>query len=436
MNYMESLFKMQNDMYENLKDMYSFNKDNSKEDQEKIGMEDFFDMQKKFFDYWGGQTNPFNIYDNNMKTAYFNTDNFKNIARMQKEYFDKFNDFYKNYSVGDMKTFYDFNSYNEIFNKYKEFYLGYDFNQIFDYNIMETLDKMYDVNKFYLEMYEFWNKLNDNFSDTMNFDKEKFNEFIEANGNMSYNMLVELLPEQFKLYLEEPKKIFDKYLSNMTGFYKPWSSDFNKMKELYVEGILGNDIEKITSFFKLWKDNYDETFGKLINSPALGSNKNISEQQNKAFDRFIDMFTISSEFSSKLMFIQKVAFKKITEQYANLSKEGMEAKTFEEFYNFWSREMDKYLVDYFGSEEFSKILGELGKSVMEFRIENNKLMESYLSETPLVTKGELDSMIKNVYDLKKEVKNLKKEIEVLKSEKSDTKKTKEGKTTKDTNDKK
>ena len=45
---------------------------------------------------------------------------------------------------------------------------------------------------------------------------------------------------------------------------------------------------------------------------------------------------------------------------------------------------------------------------MDYKIEMQKLTEKYLEETPLVTRSEMDSLYKTIYDLKKELRNAKK----------------------------
>ena len=50
---------------------------------------------------------------------------------------------------------------------------------------------------------------------------------------------------------------------------------------------------------------------------------------------------------------------------------------------------------------------------MIFKIESDKLIEKSLSDSPIVTKSEVDNVYKNVYELRREVRSLKKELEEL-----------------------
>ena len=245
---------------------------------------------------------------------------------------------------------------------------------------------------------------------------EKFNQYINSSADTTFKTLMDTLPEEMRVYFSEPRELVVKYLDSISNFYTPWKGEVDHLKDLFIHGTLDNDPEKLSEFFKLWKEKFDETFGKVITSPSFGQNRNVVEQQNKAFDTFIDMFIIASEFSAKLNAVQSDAFKNIIKEYMEITKESTELKTFEEFFNFWSKKMDDRLVSYFSTEEFSKLLTQFGAAAMDFKMETNRLVEQQLSDTPIVTVGQLDSMIKNIYDLKKEIKALKKEVEALKKE--------------------
>lgn len=416
MNYMKDFFDAQQKMYENFQKSYA--QFTESKGESKNPMDEFFNTQKKWFESLNTEANPFAAYQKMMENPGFNVEAYKNFLDMQKLYFDnmdKMKEFYpKGLGMYDLSSF-DFKNVNEAFNKYQEMFTDFDYSKYFAPQMSGVLEKMFNANKFYIQMYEFWNKLNQDYTGALETDVDKVKEYIQSNASAAFNLLLSSLPEEFRPYLVEPKELVNKYFNTMMDFYSPWKDQLNELKDMFVLGSLESDPEKLTDFFRLWKAKYDETFGKMVNSPSFGISRNIVEQQNKAFERFIDMFVIASEFSTKLNTVQTEAFKNIINEYVELAKEGKELKTFEEFFNFWSKKMDDRLVNYFGSEEFSKMLAQFGEATMDFKIESNKLLEQYLSDTPIVTEGQLDSMIKNVYDLKKEIKALKKEIESLKS---------------------
>lgn len=426
MDYGKDFLEAQKKMFGSFQEMYSpfFGEKKEENSSYTDKVKEYFDMQKKWMETWTTDLNPFQMYQKMMETPGFNMDAFKTFLDMQNQYFENMKtmgDFYKKGFGENAFSPFDFKNINEAFDKYKEFYSQFGFEKLYDPKMYEVMDKMFDANKLYLHLYDFWSELDKDFFTSTEKGAERFQEFINENANAAYGLIVSAFPNELRPFFAEPKELIEKFFGTMVRFYEPWQEDFVELRDLFVKGVLENDATKIADFFKLWKENYDQTFGKIINSPALGSNRNLIEQQNKAFDRFIEMLVVVSDFSTRLSAISNTSFQKVMKEFVETTKEGLEKKSFEEFFNFWSRKMDDYLVEYFGSKEFSSLLANMGAAAMDFKIETNKLIEYYLADTPLVTKGELDSLIKNVYTLKKEVKSLKKQLKALEDEKGEKK---------------
>lgn len=383
-------------------------------------MEEFLNIQQKMMEGLSEGNNPFAVYQKLMEIPGFSMGTYKPFFEMQKLHFDNMQKFYNNYYANNLgvQDIFNFKNANEVFAKYNEYFSKYDYKKLFDPQASELMDKISNANKYYLQVYDFWNKLNHDFLNSLDIDSEKFNEFIEKNANMAYEMLTSILSDELKPFFDGPRELATKYFDIVANFYSPWKEDMQKLSDLFIKGTVENDHKKLAEFFSEWKKNYNATLGKIFSSPTVGLTKNLIEQQNKAFDKLIESFIVSAEFGTNLSNVQREAFKNIMKEYIELAKEGSKIKTFEEFYSFWSSKMDNYLINYFGSKEFSKLLGQFAETFMDFKIETNKLLEFYLADTPIVTVGKLDSMIKNIYNLKKEVKELKKEMKQLKEEKA------------------
>ena len=98
----------------------------------------------------------------------------------------------------------------------------------------------------------------------------------------------------------------------------------------------------------------------------------------------------------------------MVQKYLEMTEEGIQPKTFNEFYTYWSNELEKIFDSYFATPEYTKLLGQLSTAAMEYRIEMQNLLERYLADTPIVTRSEINSLYKTIYDLKKEIKTMKK----------------------------
>lgn len=412
MDYMKNFFETQAKIYENFQDNFS----NLFQQKKQNPMEDFLEMQRNFL-----TQNPMEFYQKLMENPGFSTDAYKNFLDMQKFYMDnfqKYSDFYKPFQDQNFMPF-DFKNMQDAFNQYQNFYSNYDLSKMMNPQMSQVMTRIFDANKFYLELYDFWNKMNQDFLDSVEVDSEKLKKFLEENANKTYEIMSSVLPQELKVFFGGTKQVMEQYFETSASFFGPWKNEFNQLKDLFFKGHMENDPEKLTDFFKLWKEQYDQTFGRLLASPALGISREQVEQQNKMIDTMIKVTIKSAEFASNLNTAQNDAFQKILQEYLTMAKEGAELKTFEEFFAFYTKNMDKNLEEYFATPEFAGLLAQFGEAFMDLKIEYNKLIELALADTPLVTVGKIDSMIEKIYKLQKEVKALKKEVDQLKAEKAE-----------------
>ncbi len=405
MDYMKDLQEMQKKMYESFQNMYSTDEERA----EAKGLEDFFKFQQEGLDMFMK-----NMKDYGEKTQSINPFNMDYMGKIQKDYMEGLRDFNKNagfkpYDLGE-------SGFNQMFNMYRDMYSKYDFLESFNKNTQGIMEKAYEANKFYIELYEFWKELMDRYGKMAADNYGQLEEFIRKNSSLGQELILKSIPEDYRVFFQEPQELAEKYLDASSAFYKPWGDEINNLRDLFLRASLDNDVDKLTEFFRLWKEKYDESYGRIFKAPGLGVNKGIVELQNKAFDKFVDLYIVAFELSSKLSLVQKEAFEAIINEYIELARKGEEMKGYQAFFDFWSKGMDTRLVDYFGSQEFSKLIGRFSESIMDYKIALDRLVEAYLEDTPLVTKGQLDSMIKKIYDLQKEVKDLRREVELLKGQ--------------------
>ena len=409
----KNFFEMQTQLMKNFQQMYSVMEAGG-ENIYKDNFERFLKFQEETFGKMA-EANPF-MTDEGKKFQEEYYENFKNMSKSWANPFD-YNKMAELYKVMPM---------NMMFDQFKNQFNQIDFTNLVDPQLKATMEKMFLSNEFYINMYDMYKEFTERMVDAVDFNR--LSTLINQNTEMAFNAYVNALPDEMKIYFQGPKEVLNLFFDVMGRFFTPWIEDIDKLQDLLVLGSEERDPDKLIEALNVWKENYEKTFGKLLQAPMVGSNKEIVELQNKLFQELVDAIVISSEFSTNLMSIQKKATELMVERYFKLVEEGKEAKTFEEFYAFWAKNMDQGMISYFGSPEFSQLLGRFGQELMELQSAMNQLIEKAFESSPIVTEGKMDSMIKSVYDLKKEVTSLKKEVDALKEEKTEVKETK--KTTK------
>ncbi|WP_312649120.1 poly(R)-hydroxyalkanoic acid synthase subunit PhaE [Aminipila sp.] len=345
-----------------------------------IIIEQFFDMQKTMLNVW--------------QETFLPKDEVKN-EKVKKEGSQDIMDFYK--------KMIDFN--NKLFSSFN------------GGNVYEIFKKMSFGTDVYYNVYKLWEDLNKQaFKPAMNEYTDIYRKWKEEYMSFVKKSYIAYLPDPIQAFVKEPMEIMEIYKEFIEKFYGPWIESNEELSDYMVKGAYKNPIAYL-DFIKLWKDNYSKSFGKILNSPAMGLNKEYFEKQRESMDTFVKYLTFLGEFSANLFSVSQKTMEDILNNYAEMLKSGTQPKTFKGFYEYWSKENENAYLKLFNTEDFSKLFSELVDSSMVFKSRYDSLIEEYLKYIPIPTKSEMKSLYKTVYDLKKQVKDAKKELNDLKGEK-------------------
>ena len=412
--------------------------------------EDVFNVQKSMFESWQkavmpgqdgkdkAENNPFgafNPYQNyldmaknmqNMQAAMNQwqgmLDNWNNLNDQWKKYTEQ-NPYFKNKSEA-------FKSYElpqldfaplKAWQKLMEIYNPVEMSKLMSKEAKDVFEKSINANQFKLATYKMWEDLKRFSIDPASEDFEaKASEMSAKYEELLQEYLMPMIPAEMRTFVTRPHKVFKDGLGFLKNFSAPWMENYGVMADLMMQAAL-KDPKQSQEMLKLWKENYDKTVGELMKSPVCGSNRELIEQQNKAVDSLVDMTLAMSEYIGSIMNVASEKYKEGFEKYIELVQKGEQPQTFNEFYKYLSDKVENAIDNFYFTDEFSQIIGKATDSYMQFKVESDKLVERYLSDTPIITVSKVDNAFKNVYDLKKEVRNLNKKIAALEKKIEETK---------------
>ncbi|KAJ52317.1 hypothetical protein CTM_08266 [Clostridium tetanomorphum DSM 665] len=352
-------------------------------------------------------------FDNNMMEQFFNIQ--KNmIGAWQEAFLPKVDTKKENSKSEESKDTMDF--FKDIMEFNNKIFSS--FNNSNAYEVFKKMSVGADV---YYNVYKLWEDLTQkSFKPTMEEYNKVYDKWKDKYMDFVKDSFIPYLPKPMQSFVKEPMELFKLYTNFVNKFWGPWMETSNDLKEYMVEGAFKNPVAYL-DFIKLWKDNYDKTFSKFLNSPTMGINREYFEKQLESMDTFVKYMTILGEFSATIFSVAQETMEEILKNYMEMLKNGTQPKTFKEFYEYWSKENENAYQKLFNTEDFSKLLAEVVDSSMVFKMRCDNLMEEYISFMPIPTKTEINSLYKTVYELKKELKSVKKELKELKDSKSDSK---------------
>lgn len=384
---------------------------------------DMFSAQKTMMDAWSkmmglstgndetSSSNPFQEFAKLNPFGDFSK--MQEFYNMQKTMMDGYSNFYKNlFPKMDEGATNPFAAWQKAMEEFNPLEAG----KLLSSTANEVYEKMLKSNTFYLGLYQVWDEMN---KKVIGPQREEFkahlNEFLEKYDTAMLENFIPLLPEEMRAVVLNPYNYMKTLFEVYGKFATPWSDALPELQDALAQTML-KDPTKATEFLKTWKKTYDKTIGTLLTSPVVGQSREAVEQNNRVVDSMIDMVVSVSEYMTSIISVASENSKKAFEDYYEMLQKGEQPKTFNEFFKMWSDKVEEAIEKHFYTDEFSSLIAFTADSYMKFKIESDKAYEKFLAETPIVTKSEVDSLYKTVYELKKEVRTLKKALESKETE--------------------
>lgn len=281
----------------------------------------------------------------------------------------------------------------------------------------QILERVTQGSEAYYNLYKLWEDIYEkNIEPTEENIRKVMDEWKTRYGEFYTQYMLPYLPQEVQNAIKQTIGLGETYQNSAEDFWGPWTNSLKELNDAFMKGAY-KDPEGFIEYFNQWKDNYNESFSKLLNIPAMGLTREQTQRQLQTFDKYIKLIAYLTEVTIKINnLVNKTSETVITESFEAIQK-GEQPKSFEEFYNFWKTNLSDAFDGLFYSEEFSKLLGTLIEAIMDLKIDLEAVMEKYLDFLSIPKKSDMNSLYKTVYELKKEVRALKKQINLLESEK-------------------
>lgn len=348
------------------------------------------EMQKTFFDQWQKAIIP----DENSEHP---------MAMAMKPFFELNQKFFNNPQVGMDEAFHSM--YKPFFEMNQKFFQTMKNGEAFD-----IYNKMVGGGEAYLGLFKLWHSLVENTLKPLRVStQELYEKWEKEMGNQFDSYFMPYIPENFRSYVKNPVGVFKLYREITTSLLEPWLNDFEVDFSKYIKRGPGENAIGYIDFVSLWKEDYAQTIGKILNSPALGSNREYIEKQTEFVDTFVQYLTNIGEFSASLYTTSVDTVKKVMNDFTEMAFTDGEPKSFREFYDHWSKEIDKAYDKLFTTGEFSKLMGQYVNATMDFKMKLDGILEDYFKMLPMPTRSEMNSLYKTVDQLKREIRQLKRQ---------------------------
>jgi len=228
---------------------------------------------------------------------------------------------------------------------------------------------------------------------------------------------------------EMTKEIMDKMFAfmpdnNMNEMYSNWMNQIQKMSnndwlesnpayqnmkshmENNMQNGMNQPFEQMMNMYNMMQGQFDHASNPFMKMMTPNADKKMVETMREINDKMVKFNMKNTQM--KFMMYEKGsrAMQNFATTLSEKVQKGENIENFMAFYTEFLNTMDAEMVELFGSEHFSQLQSEMSSLGFRLKKQMDEQMENTLSNLPIVTRTEMDSMYKSMYEMNKELRNL------------------------------
>lgn len=389
----------------------------------------FMDAQKSMFNTWNNYMNP--MIQKEKETEPENADYFQDLQQLNREYMkqfmnnpsdsmkyflEKMNPF-KNAKMGGIPlgNIYDMMSADPMDNMWKNM-MGFNqllMNQSFD-NPQDIWKKMNASFDNYISAYQLWKKLSDASDLTPQKMEDIYSDWSEQYNKYMKNYFIPTLPKEFQEVTAKYLDAGNAFGDTMQSLARPFAEDAMDIGTFMLD-FAKKGPAAYMDYLNSFTDSAKESLDYLMTTPFAMYNEDFLKTQEKLMDRQAQYQAALTKYYDKVGSVFKNAAKDAMDEFTKVMDEGMEPKSFEEFYKFWTEKRNEYVENAYLSEEFNNVVEETLNAMATFKEENADILREYYSFLKIPNKNDMDNLENTVKDLTAKIEEMNKEISDLKT---------------------
>ena len=195
-------------------------------------------------------------------------------------------------------------------------------------------------------------------------------------------------------------------------FMEPLLKNSEQLPEILAR-IARGDAGASIELAGLFRKNYELTLGKALRAPFMGYAREFVERVNQTLDAYVHYNVALAQYFAPFYQSGMHAAEMVFQRLSEFGGKEVTPETFREFYRIWWKINEDVYYQMFGSEEFTKLLGEVLRQGFLFKKQLDELSDQIIQFTNLPTKQDMDEIYKTIYDLRKEVRWQRRTIQEL-----------------------
>jgi polyhydroxyalkanoate synthase subunit PhaE len=214
-------------------------------------------------------------------------------------------------------------------------------------------------------------------------------------------------PERLLHSSEKLTELWRLYVAEFLKLAQPWVEGWQKAETHFHAAATGNR-SALVELSRLYWDSFDQTFGRLIQSPGLGSTRELNDKFAKIFAAWQEWREASTEYYVIMAEAATRVLERALQEIGSIAERGETIQSLRQWAQPFEKVADPVLTDVFASDRFVQAQARLLNAAMACWLCRREIVEEFLKFGDMPTRSEVDEIHQTLYEQRKEIKALKK----------------------------
>jgi polyhydroxyalkanoate synthase subunit PhaE len=214
-------------------------------------------------------------------------------------------------------------------------------------------------------------------------------------------------PERLLHSTEKLSELWRLYIAEFLKLAQPWVASWQKAETHFQAAATGNR-SALVELSRLYWDSFDQTFGRLIQSPALGSTRELNDKFAKTFAAWQEWREASTEYYVIMVEAATRVLEKALQEIGSIAERGETIQSLRQWAQPFEKVADPVMTEIFASDKFVQAQARVLNAAMAYWLCRREIVEEFLKFGDMPTRSEVDEIHQTLYEQRKEIKALKK----------------------------
>jgi class III poly(R)-hydroxyalkanoic acid synthase PhaE subunit len=214
-------------------------------------------------------------------------------------------------------------------------------------------------------------------------------------------------PERLLHSTEKLTELWRLYVAEFLKLAQPWVAGWQKAETHFQAAATGNR-SALVELSRLYWDSFDQTFGRLIQSPGLGSTRELNDKFAKIFAAWQEWREASTEYYVIMAEAATRVLERALQEIGSIAERGETIQSLRQWAQPFEKVADPVLTEIFASDKFVQAQARVLNAAMAYWLCRREIVEEFLKFSDMPTRSEVDEIHQTLYEQRKEIKALKK----------------------------